>query len=168
MQNDEYTPDLELEAEQNQEELEETSVETNDTDSQEEVDWKAEALKWQAIAKRKAKQVEKPKVEARPERTLTDTPSREELILIAKGMEEEDLDQLKVIAKGKGISLKDAEKDPLFEAYYSKVQKERKAEQAKLGASRGSGYQKNQPDFANPNLSEDEHRKLFEQAINNR
>ena len=57
MQNDEYTPDVELD--ENETTTEEVTEVTETTPDTEQVDWKAEALKWQAIAKRKSQQVAK-------------------------------------------------------------------------------------------------------------
>ena len=140
MQNDEYTPDVELDENQNyEEETVEETVDSQDQDT-ETVDWKAEALKYKAIAMRKAKQAVKP--EPKQQTLETNYLTREEGILIAKGMSDEELNQLKVIAKGKGVSLLEAEKDPLFTTYYEKVQKEKRSEQAKLGTSKGSSYNK--------------------------
>jgi len=161
MQNDEYTPDVELDENQNyEEETVEETVDSQDQDT-ETVDWKAEALKYKAIAMRKAKQAVKP--EPKQQTLETNYLTREEGILIAKGMSDEELNQLKVIAKGKGISLLEAEKDPLFTTYYEKVQKEKRSEQAKLGTSKGSSYKEEKPKFT-AGLSREEHMKLWRET----
>lgn len=169
MLNDEITPEVELDDNQI-DEVEETTDEevettTQETDSEnDEVDWKAEALKWQAIAKRKAKQTVSQKVtQPVQKQNLQDNYlTREEGILIAKGMTEENLNQLKVIAKGKDISLLEAEKDPLFTTYFEKFQKEKKSEQAKLGASKGSSYKETKPEFKN-GMTREEHFALWKE-----
>lgn len=168
MQNDELTPEVELDENQindidttTEQEVEPITQET------EEVDWKAEALKqkaetlkYKAILARKTKQVDQPvQKQTLQENYLT----REEGILIAKGMDEENLSQLKAIAKGKNISLLEAEKDPLFLSYFEKVQKEKKSEQAKLGASKGSTYKETKPAFT-PGLTREEHEKLWRET----
>jgi hypothetical protein len=161
MQNDEYTPDVELDENQNyEEETVEETVDSQDQDT-ETVDWKAEALKYKAIAMRKAKQAVKP--EPKQQTLETNYLTREEGILIAKGMSDEELNQLKVIAKGKGVSLLEAEKDPLFTTYYEKVQKEKRSEQAKLGTSKGSSYKEEKPKFT-AGLSREEHKKLWRET----
>lgn len=161
MQNDEYTPEVELD--ENQINMEETVEETVDTEDQEadEVDWKAEALKYKAIAMRKAKQAS---VKPEPKQTTLETIplTRDEVILIAKGHDDETLNQLKVIAKGKSISLLEAEKDPLFVTYFDKIQKEKKAEQAKLGTSKGSNYRETKPSFR-AGLTREEHMALWKE-----
>lgn len=65
-------------------------------------------------------------------------PTRDEMFLIAQGYSEEDLAQLNVIAKGKGISLKEAKKDLLFTSYKGQTQAEETKSKAQLGASGGS------------------------------
>lgn len=92
---------------------------------------------------------------------ITNTLSREEAILIAEGMKLEDLEKLQVIAKGTGKSLLEAKSDPMFTAYYEQVQKERKSEQARLGASKGSGNKENKPNIGSEGLSDEEHKKLW-------
>ncbi len=60
---------------------------------------------------------------------------REELIMIAQGRSKEEVDTLKVIAKGKGISLADAEKDPMFETMAGATKAAETKQKAQLGAS---------------------------------
>lgn len=162
MQNDEYTPDVEQDENQNDTTVEDTTEEEVETtpEASNEVDWKAEALKWQAIAKRKAKQVA-PQTEQKQNLT-NQYLTREEGILIAKGIDEESLNQLKSIAKGKEISLLEAEKDPLFLTYFDKVQKDKRAEQAKLGTSKGSAFKETKETFK-PGLTREEHMALWKE-----
>jgi len=162
MQNDEITPEVELDDNQINE-VEETTENEVDTTNQEanEVDWKAEALKYKAILARRAKQATAQPVQ---KQTLqTNDLTREEVILIAKGMDDENLNQLKAIAKGKNISLLQAEKDPLFVSYFDKIQKEKKSEQAKLGASKGSSYKETKAEFKS-GLSREEHMALWKES----
>lgn len=163
MQNDEITPEVELDENQinEVEETEEVESTNQDTESHETVDWKAEAKKWKAIADRKSKQIVRPTEQKQnlQENYLT----REEGILIAKGMDDENISQLKAIAKGKNISLLEAEKDPLFVSYFEKVQKEKKSEQAKLGASKGSTYKESKPEFKS-GLTREEHMALWKET----
>lgn len=162
MQNDEYTPEVELDANQIDTTVEETTEEEVETtpESSNEVDWKAEALKWQAIAKRKAKQVATPQETKQP---LTNQYlTREEGILIAKGMDEEAMSQIKIIAKGKDISLLEAEKDPLFVTYFEKVQKDKKSANAKLNTSKGSAFENKKEGFKS-GLTREEHMALWKE-----
>lgn len=161
MQNDEITPEVELDENQINEVEETTENEVESTNHEaDEVDWKAEALKYKAILARKTKQVAQPvQKQTLQENYLT----REEGILIAKGMDEESLTQLKAIAKGKGLSLLNAEKDPLFVSYFEKAQKDKKSEQAKLGASKGSTYKESKPEFKS-GLTREEHMALWKET----
>lgn len=121
-----------------------------------------------ARAKRAEEEVKKFKSlnETKAQPKINNTLSREEAILIAEGMKVDDLNQLQVIAKGKGVSLLEAKEDPLFTSYYEKVIKERKSEAAKLGASKGSGQVQNKPNFNQVGLSEEEHKRLWKESLN--
>lgn len=169
MQNDEITPEVELDENKINEveetdEVESTNQETETESDSDDVDWKAEALKYRAILNRKKKQTIQKVTQPVQKQTLQENYlTREEGILIAKGMDEENLSQLKAIAKGKNISLLEAEKDPLFVSYFEKVQKEKKSEQAKLGASKGSTYKETKPAFT-PGLTREEHEKLWRET----
>lgn len=158
MQNDEHTPELEQEENEIQDEQEETQAQNQPNSSQEEKDWKAEALKLKAILERQKRKVQEPK-------PTLQTPSRDELILIAKGKSEEDLEVLQTIAKGKGISLLEAQKDPLYTSYEDKKREEKLKEEATLGASKGSGYSEEQISFQKPGLTDEDHKKLWKQAM---
>jgi len=133
MQNDEYTPDVELD--ENETTTEEVTEVTETTPDTEQVDWKAEALKWQAIAKRKSQQVAKTETQ-KPINTPPELS--DELKLIARGLTDEEIEQAKVISKGKSISLIEAIKDPLFVIYQGDLKEKQRKEDAKLGASKGS------------------------------
>lgn len=135
MQNDEYTPDVELDANEINTVEETTEQEVETTNQPADVDWKAEALKWQAIAKRKSQQVA-----TAPQKNITNNNPElsEELKLIARGLTDEEIDQAKVVAKGKGIALTEAIKDPLFVIYQNDLKEKQRKEDAKLGTSKGS------------------------------
>jgi hypothetical protein len=64
---------------------------------------------------------------------------REELRLIARGLSDEELSEAKDIAKGKGISLVEAMKTPLFQTFQAKFLEDKRSEAAKLPGSHGSG-----------------------------
>lgn len=96
---------------------------------------------------------------------ITNTLSRDEVILIAKGYDDESFNQIQAIAKGKGISMLEAEKDPLFVSFKEKKDAEAKAEKAKLGASKGSGQKESKPGFQNFDSLED-HKKIWKENFN--
>ena len=120
-----------------------------------------------ARAKRAEDEVKKSKVsgDTKAQPNLNNILSREEAVLIARGYDDESLNQIQVIAKGKGISMLEAEKDALFVSYKEKKESEAKAEKAKLGASKGSGQKESKPGFKNFETLSD-HKKLWEEANN--
>jgi len=92
--------------------------------------------------------------------------SAEELRLIARaGYDDDELDKLRKVAQVEETSLAEAEKSDIFSSWYQKRQQEQKSEQAQMGGSTGSGRQTKEKDVSDPGLSEDEHRKLWEQAM---
>jgi hypothetical protein len=95
---------------------------------------------------------------------INETPtglSREEAILIAKGVSETVINEASVIAKAKNISLGDAMKDPLIEAYSQKIKADEKKEKAQLGASKGSGKYGGVDLINAVGMTEEEHRKAI-------
>lgn len=96
--------------------------------------------------------------------TNSDSLSRDEAILIAQGMDADDLDELKTVAQAKGITLLKAKETPLFQGYLEKMESERKKEKAKLSASKGSqtSQEKNISE-----LSRDEHMELVKETMKN-
>jgi len=91
--------------------------------------------------------------------------SRDEAILIAKGYDEEALENLNKIAKATNKNIKEAQEDPLFIAWQEKREAEKKSEKARLGASKGSGYGEDKLDFSKPGLSREEHKKLWQKTM---
>jgi hypothetical protein len=70
---------------------------------------------------------------------ITKSEYEEGILRTSKGYSDEDISVLNVIAKGKGISILQAEQDPMFKLHRdSKAEEDRKAK-AQLGASKGSG-----------------------------
>lgn len=97
--------------------------------------------------------------------TSTTTVDVDERILKSQGMSDELLKELKAVAQVRGVSLIDAQKDPIFVAVKEKFEKDQKKEDASLPASRGSGGAKSKKDFTTPNLSRDEHKQLAKEAL---
>jgi len=154
-----------MENEEEQDLQPEVAVEETATEGEkEETDWKAEALKYKAIADRKEKQIEKQKDVKKPNNELT----RDEIVLIAKGYSDEDLNILKKIqagskAMGQEVSISDAMTDPMFVAFKEKQDATKKAEQAQLGASGSSGNYVDQK--FTPGQTKEDHKKLWEEEM---
>ena len=88
---------------------------------------------------------------------------REELRLIARGLSDDELDEARAIAKGKGISLVEAIKTPIFKLYQANLQEEKRKEDAKLGASRGSGQALTEKPIKS-GMTKEEHKAAFDEA----
>lgn len=113
-------------------------------------------------AEQKAKELED-KANQKP-LTNQEQISRDELILIAKGKDVEVIDKAKALAKGAGISLAEAMKDPVITAFEEKRAKEEKSKQAQLGAS-GKSATDNELEVR-PDMPRDEHKALFDKMMN--
>lgn len=87
---------------------------------------------------------------------------KEELKLLAKGYSDEAVEYLKILSKGSGVSLKEAEENELFQAFQEKQETERKAKKAQLGASRGSSIKKS-VDMSK--MSPEDHQKAWAEMV---
>jgi hypothetical protein len=88
-------------------------------------------------------------------------PNVEETVLLANGMSEELLGELKAVAKVRGTSLLKAQADPLFIAAKDILERAQRSKEASLPGSRGSGSAKAEKNFGSPNLSREEHRQMI-------
>ena len=102
-------------------------------------------------------------VEAKPASTQ---PSVEETVLLANGMPEELVTELKAVAQVRGTTLLKAQADPIFVAVKEKFEKDAKVKDASLPASRGAGGIKAKKDFKTPGLTREEHKKMHQDAVN--
>jgi hypothetical protein len=84
----------------------------------------------------------------------------EETVLLANGMSEELLAELKAVAAVRQTSLIKAQNDPIFVAVKEKFERDLKHKNASLPASRGSGSVKPQKTFTTPGLTREEHKKM--------
>lgn len=116
-------------------------------------------------AERKQKEPRDANQQAENKSVINNALSRDEAILIAKGYDDEALEQLGKVAKATSVSLTEALKDPLFIAWQDKREAEKKAEQARLGASKGSAVSSGKPSFVTPGLSADEHKRLWKETM---
>jgi predicted 2-oxoglutarate/Fe(II)-dependent dioxygenase YbiX len=102
--------------------------------------------------------------QAQPQNINNDPQLSDELKLIARGLSDEEIDKAKVVAKGLGISLPEAIKDPLFLSYQNTLKEEKRKEKAKLGASKGSG-ESQESTLVRPGMSEEEHQEAFKKVL---
>ncbi len=167
MQNDDNNPEVILEQEDNQTEVVEETTPEADTPPQEPVVAKEEGIKlspaeFRHYKKWKDSQGQPQKVASSPQSASPQPSNVEEVVLLANGMSEELVGELKAVAKARGInSLIKAQNDPIFVAVKEKFEKDKKQKDASLGASRGSGATRVQKNFTTPGLSREEHMKMI-------
>lgn len=91
-------------------------------------------------AESEAKALKAKATEIKPTNTQIPNEELQEIRLIAtKGLDEEDIQQVRILAKGKGVTLLEAVTDPMFDLYQKDKKERIRKEKAKLGASKGSG-----------------------------
>lgn len=127
---------------------------------------KAEQAKSQILARAKKAEEELKKLkETQPEPHISNDPYfADELRLIADKVRGEAILKAKIIAKGSGITLMDAIKDPAVIAYIKDMDEYDRKEKAKLGASRGSGESQNESDIK-PEMTREDHQKAFKKIM---
>lgn len=84
----------------------------------------------------------------------------EKILRATKGYDDEAMAELKAIAKGKGMTLLQAEQDKIFKIYLKEAEAEKKKAEAALGGSKGAGKKKSEVDVSTPNLTDEQHREL--------
>jgi hypothetical protein len=159
MQNDEETIVV-------QDEEQVDTVEVVEEEASDSIETEEDALaKAQAEAAKYRRLFEKTQKAKAPEQTPATPSNVEEVVLLANGMDETLMEQLKKVAAINNTSLIKAQNDPIFVAVKEKFEREKKSSNASLGASRGSGQAKVRKDVSSPGLSREEHMKLALEAI---
>jgi len=126
----------------------------------------AEKAKSQILARAKKAEEELKALKAKPQENINKDPQlSDELKLIARGLSDEEIEQAKVVAKGKGIPLTEAIKDPLFVVYQGDLKEKKRKEDAKLGASKGSGETKEEITGLQSGSTREEHEKAFRKRL---
>lgn len=110
----------------------------------------------------KSQQKDKPDVKKPQPHPASPQQSVEETVLLAQGMPEELLTELKAIAQVRGTSMIKAQNDPIFVAVKEKFEKTQKTKNASLPAARGAGSIRPKKDLNTPGLSREEHKKLVQ------
>jgi hypothetical protein len=124
---------------------------------------KAEQFARTAIARAKKAEAELKALQANPP-IKNDPQLSDELKLIARGLSDEEIDKAKVIAKGNGTTLNEALKDDMFIAYQKKLKEDKRKEDAKLGASKGSGESEDST-LIKTEMTRDEHQQAFKKLM---
>ncbi len=114
----------------------------------------------------KLSQAEKAKSQltARAKKAEEELKKLRELKLIARGLSDEEIEQAKIIARGREIPLTEAIKDPLFQSYQAILKEKERKEKAKLGASKGSGESQDSS-LIKQNMSREEHEAVFKKVM---
>lgn len=142
-------------------ELDDYEVESQEDDT---IDWEARAKKAEALLIQRKKQ-EKKQIKPAPKlQTNTLTEEAVEIkILKSQGKTEDEITQLRKIAKVNETSIFDALSDPYFVAWKEAHEKEAKANKAKLPSSKGSSSVRQSKDFTTRDLTDEEHKELWKQ-----
>ena len=167
---EEETTDVAADTNAEVEETTNSSAETVEQEDTEAIKAKlANALKAKAELTARAKKAEEElktlKAKSQVDNKINDPQLSEELKLIARGLSDEAIEQAKVIAKGKGIPLTEAIKDPLFAIYQKDAEDKAKKEKAKLGASKGSGETEEEIKGTESGSTREAHMEAFKKAL---
>lgn len=100
---------------------------------------------------------------------ITNKPSAsreqvQEEILRSQGLTDDLIAELKKVATLNETDLFTAQKDDVFIAIKEKREKQRKSEDARLGAARGVAKSVPKKTFSTPGLSDEEHERMFHDA----
>lgn len=149
----------------------EEATESNETSVEDTVDLAGELererqAKAQILARAKKAEAELKELKKAPaEPHISNDPQlSDELKLIARGLSDEEIEKAKVIAKGNGINLQEAIKDELFLSYQKDLKEKKKREDAKLGASKGSGESKDDT-LIKEDMTREEHMKAVKKVL---
>ena len=110
------------------------------------------------LRKVKSKQPEAPRIN-------NDNQLEDELRLIARGYSDDEISKLKVVAKGSEKSLLEATKDPLFLTFQNDLKERERRENARLGASKGSG-ESQENTLIKKGMTREEHLEAFKKLNN--
>lgn len=147
----------------------EETVETDTTEVVEpEQDLTVEVEQLQATNKKLFERAKKAEADLKALKGTTQQASPlnvEEAVLLANGMPDDLMMELKAVAKVRGINLLKAQNDPIFIAVKEKFEKDKKQQDASLPASRGSGAQRVQKNPLTPGLTREEHMAMAKAAL---
>lgn len=145
--------------ESNEEGVEETQ---EDTVSKEEYE-RLRKANFDINQARKKAEAELKALKAEP-RIKNDPFFEERLELLASGLSKEEIDKAKVIALGNNTNLAEALKDDMFIAYQKKLKEDKRREDAKLGASKGSGESQDS-NLIKSDMTREEHQEAFKKVM---
>ena len=91
--------------------------------------------------------------------------SRDELILFAKGLSEDEVEEAKFIADRLGVSPIEATNHQRFKLFKESKEQEDKSKKAQVSVSKRGQVVQEQKTFNTPGLTREEHKRLFEQHV---
>lgn len=147
---------------QEAETLDTATEEVQATEDGEQVDYKAEAAKYKAIAERKSKQLEKVTSSLKEDGKELKKPNtqegltRDEVKLYAMGHNDEEVELAVKLAKLNGVTVSDAIKDDYFLAKIQERKQKEKSAKAQLNPARGGS-----PITADEPQDRSEHQKWY-------
>jgi len=97
-----------------------------------------------------------------------DATFKDKLILIAQGKRPEVVEEAEIIAKAKGIPLKEALEYPTIKSFEEAIIAKEKSEKAQLSASGSGGSSKMIDPYNIVGESEEDHKKRFEEELKKR
>jgi hypothetical protein len=104
----------------------------------------------------------KPKIKTETKTQESSDSVDEKILRETKGYDDDAMDELKFIAAREGISIFAAQHSKRFATYQKQADEEKRKAEASAGGSKGSGRKKSEPSFSDPNLTEEQHRKMAE------
>lgn len=120
---------------------------------------------WNQRLRKKPATVVKPPVAPAPAApAATSSLSRDEAILIARGLSEEEVEYAKKVATLQVVKVTDAVNDDLFKTWKTKKDKEAKDAEASLPPSRGARSTLKKT-FNTPGLTPEAHKELFNERL---
>jgi hypothetical protein len=126
---------------------------------------KLEATNKKLYARLKKAEEEAKKLVVKDKPLINQEQIREELVLIAKGENEEVIEKAKAFAKSLNISLKDALSDPAIVAFKEKIIEDNKKKSAQLGGS-GRSIASSEPQVKS-DMDRDDHKALWKKMTGN-
>lgn len=99
-----------------------------------------------------------------PVKESKDQLTKEEAILYARGLSEEEVEKVKSIASIEGETPLVAAESDYFKIWKEKEDKKREVQETQLDASKGSSRVKPKKDFSTPGMSPEEHKALWQQS----
>lgn len=161
-----YENNEELELEQDEQELEETDEEESEESEEEESGDLQDTLDKLGLSRADYFKLKKGKAKPQTKQVReSSNVDRDELYLVAKGLDDDEIEQALEIARLKKVSAKEAIKDPLFKAYKTVKEQEAKAKSTSLPNSSRGRRQRKEKSLSTPGLTEAERKALWKKQM---